>query len=261
MIRDATTADADAIRAIAREGFPPDLLKYTVFGAHGYASYVADTIRAFSRGWTQGRPARFRVFEDAGKVLGYAEWRSGSDRVHLNNIFVGGRHRGRGIGAALMSDVAAIAADRQRLVTAHVFAHNQRALAWYTRIGFSVDATRYWTLVDGGEGAGAGGIEPPSMKSASPEGQLERYGFDELAVGIGQKEVRIGRLGDAVLRYVEAEQSDEVIAALKSVFGRQELLVITSRSGLGVVLAEQHELSGSLAPVASRASRGREGSP
>lgn len=252
MIRDAKTADADAICAIARQGFPHDLLRYTIVGAQGYSSYVADRVRLSS-----GEPTRFRVFEDVGKVLGYAEWRLGRDRIHLNNMFVDQSHRGRGIGDSLMRDMAAIAADQQDRVSAHVFADNERALGWYTKIGFSSGGTRYWTLLEGGDAGELHGLEAPSATPISPEWQLARYGFDELSVRLGDKEIRVGRLGDMLLRYVEADESDTVIAALRSAFSDLQLLVISSRPGLGVLLAEQCELSGSVASVVSRSRHGR----
>jgi ribosomal-protein-alanine N-acetyltransferase len=81
-------------------------------------------------------------------VAGFCAFWLVFDEIHINNVALRPRHRGRGIGTALLQRV--LAEGRQlgaRRATLEVRASNEAACRLYQRLGFYVAATRrnYYT--------------------------------------------------------------------------------------------------------------------
>lgn len=99
-----------------------------------------------------GRPALFaHVAEDGGEVVGMAIWFlnystwTGNHGLYLEDLYVAPEHRGRGIGGALMRELAAIAVEHgwDRFQW-WVLDWNQPAIEVYRRMGAT--AMDEWTV-------------------------------------------------------------------------------------------------------------------
>lgn len=95
--------------------------------------------------WTRGNfldalSSGYRCYVDevAGEMRAYAVLMPGVDEAELLNIAVAARYQRKGLGAAMLAAVLAIAADKQWLrVYLEVRATNHAALTLYQRAGFS----------------------------------------------------------------------------------------------------------------------------
>lgn len=89
------------------------------------------------------------IAEEDGEAAGialffpvYSTWRGRS--MHLEDLFVRPRFRGRGIGKALLTKVAAVAVERQcRLLFWHVLDWNTPAIEFYKSLG--AEPLEEWT--------------------------------------------------------------------------------------------------------------------
>jgi [ribosomal protein S18]-alanine N-acetyltransferase len=80
----------------------------------------------------------YRVAWRGRRIVGFGGLMLVDDEGHVNNIAVDPELVGRGIGRALLSDLARRALDREaRHLTLEVRADNQPALALYARFGFA----------------------------------------------------------------------------------------------------------------------------
>jgi GNAT superfamily N-acetyltransferase len=98
-----------------------------------------------------GEPAGFALFFPV-----YSTWRGRS--MHLEDLFVRPRFRGRGIGKALLARVAALSVDRGcRLLYWHVLDWNEPSIAFYLSLGAeTMDAWKRMRLSDEALAAVAG---------------------------------------------------------------------------------------------------------
>jgi ribosomal-protein-alanine N-acetyltransferase len=132
IVRSATDADLVAIVTIDRAAFAP----------HWWRSEATVRRRAATA-------SRFTVAERRGEVVGYTEQELHLPRAHLNRIAVHPRAQGRGVGAALLSDVLhALWQAGARTVSLNTQRHNDRSRHLYDRFGFQPtgDAATVWTL-------------------------------------------------------------------------------------------------------------------
>lgn len=118
-LRDATAADVDAVAAIERASF-------------------ADPWSRTSFAQAAERPEMwFRVAEADGRVAGYLVAWFVEDEGELANVAVAPDARGRGVGAALVDELLAVAASRGvRAVYLEVRESNAPARALYASRGF-----------------------------------------------------------------------------------------------------------------------------
>ena len=134
-IRPASTADVPQILAFVRElaeyEREPDAVKVDEaellrdgFPLAGDSAYFECLIAE-----EEGEPAGFALFFPV-----YSTWRGRS--MHLEDLFVRPRFRGRGIGKALLKRVAALSLERGcRLLFWHVLDWNEPAIAFYRSFG------------------------------------------------------------------------------------------------------------------------------
>jgi GNAT superfamily N-acetyltransferase len=134
-IRPASPADVPQILAFVRElaeyEREPDAVKVSEaellldgFPGTGEGAYFECLMAE-----EDGEPAGFALFFPV-----YSTWRGRS--MHLEDLFVRPRFRGRGIGKALLTQVAALAVERGcRLLFWHVLDWNEPALDFYRSLG------------------------------------------------------------------------------------------------------------------------------
>lgn len=143
-IRLAAPADAPDISDLAAEVQALHAAAHpAIFKPAGPETFPAAAIR--SRMADGGH--RFWVAVVAGEVAGYAyvtiqaepetAWRYAAQVVTLDQMGVGARHRGRGVGAQLVAAVRAAAAEAGAAeVRLNVWTFNDGARAFYRRCGF-----------------------------------------------------------------------------------------------------------------------------
>ncbi len=145
-IRAATPEDAELILSFIRElaeyEREPDAVKLTA------AELLRDGFpQASDRG--QGRYFEALIAEEEGEAAGfalffpvYSTWRGRA--MHLEDLFVRPRFRGRGIGRALLEKVAAVSVERGCVILFwHVLDWNTPAIDFYKTLG--AEALDDWT--------------------------------------------------------------------------------------------------------------------
>ena len=148
-IRPASPADVPQILAFVRElaeyEREPDAVKVGEaellrdgFPASGENAYFECLIAE-----ENGEPAGFALFFPV-----YSTWRGRS--MHLEDLFVRPQFRGRGIGKALLTRVAALSVERGcRLLFWHVLDWNEPAISFYRSLGaVTMDSWRRMRLGD-----------------------------------------------------------------------------------------------------------------
>jgi ribosomal protein S18 acetylase RimI-like enzyme len=140
IIRRAIVGDAAQIVATVREGFTDDQLQLFVYGCDGIERYLKCELELPSH----LSAGVYLVAEQEGAVTGCAQFLSRNSTLFLNYISVVSRHRGRGIGAALLMAGIARFSNGAGSLSLDVFSVNSRAQHWYLQLGLSkTDQTDY----------------------------------------------------------------------------------------------------------------------
>ncbi|HXW23142.1 MAG TPA: GNAT family N-acetyltransferase [Xanthobacteraceae bacterium] len=140
-VRPATPADVPALLRLKRQLAIQEKAEFA--------------LRATERDWLRdgfGPRAQFTAFvaEDAGAVVGmataseryYTSWAGAT--LYIQDIYVDPAHRGRGIGAALLGCVAALALARGSPLVELTVRNDNPACRLYRRVGFQeVDCANY----------------------------------------------------------------------------------------------------------------------
>jgi ribosomal protein S18 acetylase RimI-like enzyme len=201
-IRTAEVGDVPQIVEILRQGFPADLLRYTIFGAVGIGAFLEHAIRESDV--PAGGP--FVVSTQGDELAGFAEIRSMADALFLNHIFVRADYQKRGVGSRLLSTaIDLIRRPEHAAIWLDVMAKNGVARAWYESIGFSALTERVWIVRPILE------VEADEDCSWSSDGlpQADRnhavFGFSEFSLTTATGTYRVGRLGDDLFRTTDAK--------------------------------------------------------
>lgn len=201
VVRPATLGDVPALADLTRRSFAPDLHPYMTMAQHGAANFMALPLSA-----PHLHPAnRLFVAEAEEQVLGHADFRlSAGGHALLAYLCVDEASRGRGVATALIA--AFLDTESVSRLDLDVFTTNGPANALYDRWGFSNGARRRWIARD-----------LPSATTPVPIGGFPSehaahaaYGFSEFTItGADQETLRVGRIGEAVLKVPTAETFDD----------------------------------------------------
>jgi ribosomal protein S18 acetylase RimI-like enzyme len=104
-IRDATAEDARAVSAIGRTAMPVQfagLVDAEVVDAVATQTYEPSAVTDCIRRCNAADDAVFLVAEVDGEVVGYLHFDAFDGEPELHRIYLDARHRGRGVGAALV---------------------------------------------------------------------------------------------------------------------------------------------------------------
>jgi len=200
-IRAAEVADVPQIVELLREGFPADLLGYTIFGCRGIEVFLEDAIR------NSGIPTGGQLFvtTQRGEVLAFAEIRWTFEDLFLNHIFVRADAQKRGIGSRLLLEaIGKFRPPGQATISLDVFAENRVARQWYESIGFSAREERVW-LAWPLSGVRAGADHSWFASGLPGADRLHAvFGFSEFSLTTRSETYRVGRLGDDLFRISDA---------------------------------------------------------
>jgi GNAT superfamily N-acetyltransferase len=128
-IRDARLADMDALRSVFRRASLSNEGDRAMLLAHPEILVFPDT---------NVREQRTRVAVIEQRIVGFASTVVIPGALEVDDLFVDPDWMRRGVGRALMHDVQEVA--RARALRRVEVSGNRHALAFYTEVGFSIDA-------------------------------------------------------------------------------------------------------------------------
>ncbi len=222
-VRFARPRDTAPIVNLVRGSFDKQRRGTLIYGCRGAAAYLRNQI-GLPRGLCD---TVYVVGERSRAIVGVVELRRLKGGLFLNMIATAPGRRGRGIGSELLHGALALekTAGRRR-IDLDVFEDNERALAWYERLGFKRGFSSIWLSV------------PLPRTKGLPRGTIAGYGQAEecqRALGFSQFTLitpggsyAIGRLGNAWFRTTQREilSDHDALACLGGVDGNRDLLAI-----------------------------------
>ncbi len=216
-VRLAEPSDAASIVRLYAEAAAEWVVPRTALGCHGATAYVQSLIEERGRGWS----SQFWVLgDDAFLQLRRVDVRT----VMINNIFVGARVRGRGVGTELLRHALG---EHPLLghVVLDVFDDNPRARGWYEALGFAFTTGRTW-------------LERPLPVATAAEYRVEglpqadavhhAFGFSMLQVETSAGGHSVGRLGSGWFRVPVPSALDDpgLVAALADLDPQRRVLAL-----------------------------------
>lgn len=172
---------------IMREGYPPELLRGTIYESERFDSYLAERHRTGDL---------FLLAKDsghAGSILGFAQVLKMESALHLNHLVVRPRARSLGVGAILLQNVILRAKKENCPVTLDVDSRNTGAIRFYEKADFKIMAQTPVILIPQGAG-----VMPKNLLTGSR--QYEKYGFCYIDRRINRGEVKVGIVGARTVR-------------------------------------------------------------
>lgn len=226
-IRLAKPHEVDEILRIAREGFPPELICYTILGCIGVNNYYEDIILNHNLNGTI-----VMVSTDNDIITGFAEFRCNYSGIFLNHIYVSSECRGKGIGNTLLLEgIKGIRKKYHSHISLDVFADNDTALKWYENLGFDRCYSQVWSRTE--LSRSDPGDEADYYVSGMPQANIvhRSYGFSQFDLAYPNGTYQIGRLGLNWFRTTNSELLNDksAIDALISIDNTRELLCIAEQ--------------------------------
>jgi GNAT superfamily N-acetyltransferase len=206
MIRLLSTEDVPAVTDMVKKSFAPAVWPYMTYTQRGIGRFLEVALRH-----PKSVDPRFLVVatdERSDAPIGFADFKVGGDGVgFVSYICVDAAARGKGV-ATKMFDLFLVEHPQLTAVKLDTFRDNASARALYARWGFTVESTACWVAR-----ALPPATEPPQMSTLAVSlAAYEVYGFCELNLGSEERPVRVGLLGDSVLRcFDRATFEDDVI--------------------------------------------------
>ncbi len=206
-IRPARASDAAAILAIYGHGFPDALKQFTALGSPGAAVYL----KALLEEGRQGGATPFWVachVDDDNAVTGFVQWRLAGEVAVLNNIYVDPKCRAARVGTTLLAESLENLHWPCPTIELDVFEHNDRARAWYERLGFAECARQTWYTSASWRPPQASERKPATRPGGDylidglPQADAVHaaFGFSQFQLTTARDTYRIGRLGSEWFR-------------------------------------------------------------
>jgi ribosomal protein S18 acetylase RimI-like enzyme len=225
-IRFAEPRDATHIADLFSSGFDPDVARLLIYGCKGVSEYIRMQLAS---GIPTTESAYF-VAQASDSIIGAAELRRQSSRLHLNYIAVHPSHRGQRVGAILFSAAVGMSGVRSGQIGLDVLRDNVRALQWYSRLGFA--AKRSVEFLELAPPSGAD--EEPVYVSGLPQADLcqERFGFSSFNLITRKGTFSVGRIGDTWFRLTDpaAVGNPTIFAALNFLDPERRIFAVVPAS-------------------------------
>ncbi|NEN05462.1 GNAT family N-acetyltransferase [Diaminobutyricibacter tongyongensis] len=216
MIRLLSTEDVPAVTDMVKNSFAPALWPFMTYAQRGIGRFLEVALR-----YPLSVEPRFLIVatdESSDAPIGFADFTIRGDGVgFLSYICVDPAARGKGV-ATMMFD--RFLAEHPHLTTVKLdtFRDNSAARALYARWGFTVESASCWVTR-----ALPHATDPlPISALAVSLAAYEVYGFCELNVVSSERPVRVGLMGDRVLRCFDRAtfEDDAILGGVSAVFGR-----------------------------------------
>lgn len=226
--------DAGTVASLIETSFAPKLRRFIPYCQPGVANYLIDHLEGSDA--SGSRPLEQVATDGEDRVVGHAELRSVGPHVAvLGYLSVDRRHRGRGLASDLIRSICR-RAPTVDFLEIDVFDTNHSALSLYKRLGAVTSATKVWSVT---KASGVDASDETSIVNASSSrASLQRYGFCQAEVAVGNRRIRYDLPSASVVRLSEpaAPMLLEGIAGLRGLTWVDEILTITPQEtpvGLG----------------------------
>lgn len=226
-VRQARPGDGVVLAQRIRESLPPSIDGLTIWHCVGVDRWVEMHLAA------PASTTFYLAVDERDRAIAAAEFRIISDTVFLNQIGVTPSGQGKGIGGRLLATGLRELSQRGGVVSLSldVETSNERAAAWYRRLGLSTVSRAYWMLTS----QQPDGVAPAPVRGwEEAEREHARYGFSRFQVDGSTGSFDVGRLGASLFRLtsVDAWRDLTVHAALDCIDATRRLLLISgSRIG------------------------------
>lgn len=235
IVRDMVHSDARLVSSLILHSFDAALRPFMTYTQHGLEAFLS--VHTKFPGADPER--RLLVATDRSSpdgVLGYAEFRIVRDNVgFLSYICVAEPARGRGIARALIRSFLDEHSELSELEL-DVFQDNAPALSFYQKLGFRPVSSVAWVTRSMPHPAGTAPIQSLPAALAS----LRTYGFCELKVINETATIKVGLIGQKVVRCFSAEvfDNDDLLRRVRGHFpGTETALAILPVAGLADLLS------------------------
>lgn len=219
VIRTVSTGDLGAVQNLIRASFDPFLHTYMVSIQQGAEYYLGVFVK-----FADFHPDRYLLLaeSESNDLLGFADFRLlGGGIGFLSNICVAEIARGQGIAKNLILRCLKHFPEIHTMQL-DVFENNHVAKSLYRKLGFQESSHNFWLTrpcpnIPTHE---TNHIKLKFENLPSSLANFEEYGFCELFVLFRGRRIKLGRLGESVLRCFQLEDyaDDMLLKELKCVF-------------------------------------------
>lgn len=249
-IREARPGEGAVVARLIRESLSRSTEGLTIWHCSRVDRWVEMHLAA------PGSTAFYLALDESDQAIATAEFRVARETVFLNQIGVIPSWQGKGIGGRLFAAGSREVSQREGATSLglDVETANERANAWYRRLGLLPISRTHWSLTT---------LQPGDAAPARVEGWDDaerahaRFGFSRLQVHGNVGPVAVGRLGDSLFRLTseEAWGDPTVHAALDRIDAKRRLLLIgespigARRTTAAQPVRQTERLIGSIKPV------------
>jgi ribosomal protein S18 acetylase RimI-like enzyme len=207
------SADLERVEALLQESWSPELRPYLTSAQHGVMAFL-DVHLTHPESFSE---KRYYVATDADdQAIGFAEFRLSAARVgFLSYICVSEHARGLGVATSLIEHFVK-SHDPLERIEVDVFHDNVPALRFYEKLDFTQRSQSAWLRRDLPQPSTALSLSNPPESAAAHAA----YGFCELKFQWEGQDIRLGRIGETVLRCFDRRSfaDDELLASAKATF-------------------------------------------
>lgn len=220
----ALPSDARVIAELFASSFDANFLQLVPYGCFGAAEFIRMQMTVPD----SVAESVYLVAREREVVIGAAELRRSSDGLFLNNIAVHQRHRGRGIGAALLAAGFTLLDTKVGNISLDSLEGNDRVEHWYGRLGFVISG--YTEIAEV-----CPPLQPPGRSlwlSGFPQAELvqRQFGFSSFTIlaPVSVGPIFVGRIGDSWFRLTnpEAVRDAAVFATLRALDANRRFLAV-----------------------------------
>ena len=214
-VRTLGIEDVHQVVALLQGSFDPDLRPFMAYTQHGVGEFLSLPLR-----YPSSFPDRRLIVAvdmlHPGVVRGFADFRLLEGQIgFLSYICVDPDSRGAGI-ATRMIETFVAAHPHLNEMQLDVFRQNRPAKSLYAKLGFEIQDSILWITRELPPAGDAPLIHSLPMSVAAHK----VYGFCEIEAVIEDSSVRVGRLGENLLRCFTKDsfESDKLLAGMHRIF-------------------------------------------
>lgn len=205
---------------------PENIFSLTIGSCHGYSSFIRSLLehKNFS-------PSTFFGAYIDDSLVGFGEWRRMGEVLFLNHIYILPQYRGSRIGKKLWNTQEYVLSKyKASRIELDVFNWNEKAIKWYTKLGFQPIKTYEWYIKKSSN-------RPDSLVDFYihnlPEATCmqKEYGFSQLEISIEKARYQVGRLGDQYFKIngFDPLLDNSLISALSVFDSKRDYFIVVNK--------------------------------